>query len=286
MTKIHKIYSNNYTVVDNTILRDSRLSLQAWGLFVYCWSMPDDWTFYESELMNHFKNKISSTQSARKELEKYGYLKRKRLRDAKGKFTDTDWILIPNPTLDFPTLEKPTLEKPTLENQQLLNTNNTKYLYKQSTNNTNIWSTDVDQVSKDSKFNKEFEELWKLYPKKQGKKDALRHYKAWRKKDSKKEPHTFEVMKDKLSKYLQYVRVKGYTTEYIQKGSTWFNGRFDDELDLTPTKPKGYSQPRYVEQATDWDTKAKEATQSKPKLSQEEIQKVFKEFDKRDGFSM
>ena len=124
---MHKVYDKNYTVLDNTILRDNRLSLQAWGLFTYCWSMPDDWVFYEDELLKHFTNGKGSMQTARDELEKFGYLKRKRNRNSKGQFTDPDWLLIPEPTSNFPMLDKPKQEKPALENQQLQNTNPTKY---------------------------------------------------------------------------------------------------------------------------------------------------------------
>ena len=46
-------------------------------------------------------------------------------------------------------------------------------------------------------YDSEFEQLWALYPKKQGKKAALRHYKAWRKQSK---DNTFEVMKEKLEK--------------------------------------------------------------------------------------
>lgn len=132
MGKMHKFYDKNYTVLDNTILRDNRLSLQAWGLFTYCWSMPDDWVFYEDELLKHFTNGKGSMQTARDELEKFGYLKRKRNRNSKGQFTDPDWLLIPEPTSNFPMLDKPKQdkpkqEKPALENQQLQNTNPTKY---------------------------------------------------------------------------------------------------------------------------------------------------------------
>lgn len=124
---MHKAYDKNYTVLDNTILRDNRLSLQAWGLFTYCWSMPDDWVFYEDELLKHFTNGKGSMQTARDELEKFGYLKRKRNRNSKGQFTDPDWLLIPEPTSNFPMLDKPKQGKPALENQQLQNTNPTKY---------------------------------------------------------------------------------------------------------------------------------------------------------------
>ncbi|MCI6230357.1 MAG: conserved phage C-terminal domain-containing protein [Lactobacillus johnsonii] len=143
MGKMHKVYDKNYTVLDNTILRDNRLSLQAWGLFTYCWSMPDDWVFYEDELLKHFTNGKGSMQTARDELEKFGYLKRKRNRNSKGQFTDPDWLLIPEPTSNFPMLDKPKQEKPALENQQLQNTNPTKY------SSNKVRTKDIGQVEPD-----------------------------------------------------------------------------------------------------------------------------------------
>lgn len=140
---MHKVYDKNYTVLDNTILRDNRLSLQAWGLFTYCWSMPDDWVFYEDELLKHFTNGKGSMQTARDELEKFGYLKRKRNRNSKGQFTDPDWLLIPEPTSNFPMLDKPKQEKPALENQQLQNTNPTKY------SSNKVRTKDIGQVEPD-----------------------------------------------------------------------------------------------------------------------------------------
>lgn len=127
MGKMHKVYDKNFTILDNTILRDNRLSLQAWGLFTYCWSMPDDWIFRESELLKHFTNGKTAAQTARKELEKFGYIKRTRVRNSKGQLTDCDWMLIPEPTSENPTQVNPTQEKPMQENKQLQSTDSTKY---------------------------------------------------------------------------------------------------------------------------------------------------------------
>lgn len=126
----------------------------------------------------------------------------------------------------------------------------------------------------DASLLKEFNTLWNKFPNKKGKQIAFNHYKSWRKKSK---DHVHEYLNHKLDDYIKYCEINK-SWYHAMNGSTWFNGRFEDELDLTPPKPKRYVQSRYVEQATDWDAKAKEATQSKPKLSQEEIMKAFKEF--------
>ena len=72
-------------------------------------------------------------------------------------------------------------------------------------------------------LDEEFNELWLLYPRKVGKKDALRHYKTAR-----KEGATFDTVSSGLFKYIEYCR--GQPDKYIMHGSTWFCGHhWEDE---------------------------------------------------------
>ena len=131
-------------------------------------------------------------------------------------------------------------------------------------------------------YESEFEQLWSKYPKKQGKKDALRHYKAWRKQSK---DNTFEVIQQKLNNYLKYLKIKQIPKEYTLNGSTWFNGRFDDELDMTAPKPRYNQQTKTVRKATDWNKVQQKQEAQRRQMSPEElkkqdewVQKVFKEF--------
>ena len=73
-----------------------------------------------------------------------------------------------------------------------------------------------------------FEELWKLYPRKEGKKDA---YKAYKK--AIKEGTTNEQIRQGIENYKAWLKAKNETT-YIKQGSTFFNGEhWNDEFDLT-----------------------------------------------------
>ncbi|MFT8583777.1 phage replisome organizer N-terminal domain-containing protein [Liquorilactobacillus hordei] len=83
----------------------------------------------------------------------------------------------------------------------------------------------------------EFEQLWKNYPNKKGKNAAFNHYKAWRKKSVK---NTNEYLEQKLADYLRYCALKK-DWYHPMNGSTWFNGRFDDELDLGGVKSDPWS---------------------------------------------
>lgn len=74
-----------------------------------------------------------------------------------------------------------------------------------------------------------FEAIWKRYPKKAGKKEAFNHYKAWRKKSVK---NTDDYLNHKLDLYLARLKRERTDPRFIMNGSTWFNGRFEDEQEV------------------------------------------------------
>lgn len=135
----------------------------------------------------------------------------------------------------------------------------TLHKYNREYNNeyNNIYiATDVDagvkgeQVSEQPKPPKrdieaEFNELWQDYPKKQGKKQALKHYIAWKKLSKE---NTLGKAKKQLDNYKKYVysqRNRGFNLQF-KNGSTWFNGGIDDDYsDPKPvtTEPEGFGAP-------------------------------------------
>ena len=136
----------DYTVINNTVLKDTRISWKAKGLFCYLLSLPEDWVIYQSELLNHATDGRESLRNAIQELEQLGYLQIEKKRDDRGHFT-TIYKVIENPNSTDETNEsrKPDTGNPERENRcgktdagkpTLLNTNipNTK---KQSTNKQN-----------------------------------------------------------------------------------------------------------------------------------------------------
>lgn len=63
----------------------------------------------------------------------------------------------------------------------------------------------------------EFENLWREYPRKLGKPDALKHYKKHRKQTDYKE------ILDGLLNYIKYIEHNNISVDYIKHGSTWFS---------------------------------------------------------------
>ncbi|PGC59242.1 DNA-binding protein [Bacillus toyonensis] len=119
--------NRNYSVINNTGLRDERLSWKAKGILAYILTLPDDWVFYREELATHAKDGIDSLKSGMKELKEYGYVKRTPIRNDKNKIVSWETVIheVPQeePLADFPPVENPPVEIPPVENPLLLNTN-------------------------------------------------------------------------------------------------------------------------------------------------------------------
>ena len=97
MARLIKQDRGNYTNISNQLIRDSRLSWKARGIFAYLWSQADEWDFYVSEVAKHATDGRDALRSGLKELEKYGYLTRKPSSNANGKFDGMDWVLTDKP---------------------------------------------------------------------------------------------------------------------------------------------------------------------------------------------
>ena len=145
---------SNFTMISNVGLKDNRLSFKAKGLLSYMLSLPDDWIFYESEIVNHATDGKQSVRTGMKELEKFGYLVKEQKRNSKGKFAKIDWVVSDEPingdttTLQpstaFPSTDNPSTDKRATDNRTLLSTNELS---------TNKQSTDKDTASpKKSKY--------------------------------------------------------------------------------------------------------------------------------------
>lgn len=153
----------------------------------------------------------------------------------KAGFDKTKWY-----TIDYSTLsdfEQRLYRTCTTSDQNLVNgmnrtctTNTIDYTEITSESTTN---KQANAVSADADLSESFNKLWNLYPKKQGKKDAFRHYKAWRKKSK---DNTDDYLLRKLNEYKAYLAANQWL--HPMNGSTWFNGRFDD--DYSTANSQGY----------------------------------------------
>ena len=81
----------------------------------------------------------------------------------------------------------------------------------------------------------EFETLWNLYPRKQGKTQALKAYKKARKNGT-----TFEEVEQGIKAYCKQIAALKTDAAYIKHGSTWFNNEaWKDDYNYSSQKPYG-----------------------------------------------
>ena len=125
--------TSDYAVIAKHHLKNRALSYKAKGLMTFMLSVPPDWDWSMAGLSTLASDGVDGVRSGIRELEKHGYLTRRRIRDAAGKLGDIEYTiheipkppLIPiddesgapvqaNPALGSPMLEKPTLAEPIL----------------------------------------------------------------------------------------------------------------------------------------------------------------------------
>ena len=141
------VKTKDYTVINNYLCKDRRLSLKGKGLLTVMLSLPEDWDYTIrglSAILLEGERAISSTL---KELEALGYLERNVLRNRKGVITDTEYIIYEQPKnpvrideeppkyaglpqADFPLVDSADVDTSHPDNSRQLNTNklNTKEL--------------------------------------------------------------------------------------------------------------------------------------------------------------
>lgn len=123
---------NNYTIIDNSVLRNKEISLKSIGLLCKIYSLPPDWDFSFYGLVAICSESKAAVRTAINELKKHGYIDVVEHKNKRGQFaykyyvfdTPQQYILDKNtPRPDFPSTDLPMSE-----NQPQLNTNklNTK----------------------------------------------------------------------------------------------------------------------------------------------------------------
>lgn len=113
--------------------------------------------------------------------------------------------------------------------------------YKEQDKNTIKEQDKVKKINKKEisakKLEEEFEQLWKIYPRKLGKKKAFDSFKKARK--IKKIP--YETIENGLYRYIKYLEQQETEEQFIMHGSTWFaSEKWQDEYITTGInrKPK------------------------------------------------
>lgn len=192
---IRKKRINNFTIINNTILKENHLSLPAIGLLVFTLSKPDNWSIYPKYLEKVLTKKDNSKAGYRyileiiNELEEKGYVSKHRNYDG-----TMDYIVFDEPNADFPHEEKPHEENPHTKQELTLKQELTK----------------KEEMTK-SLFS--FKDWYKLYPKKVKKLRAEKLFKKLTKKE-------LDILIPATKLYITYKQDNG---EYFQNPDTFLN---------------------------------------------------------------
>lgn len=89
---IHRAeHTNDYTVIQNQLLTDGRLSLEARGFMAYVLALPDDWNFSIKGLAYQLGITERAVMKIVKELKAAGYIEQTKTKDGSGKFNGYVW---------------------------------------------------------------------------------------------------------------------------------------------------------------------------------------------------
>lgn len=128
--RIHK--TKNFTIMSNYHFKEKDMSLKAKGLLSLMLSLPDDWNYNISGLVKLSKDGKDSVMSALGELEKFGYLRRDRTIDNKGRFSGIIYNIFEEPQPENPIAEEQNAEE---QNEGKQNAENPPQLNTKLTNN-------------------------------------------------------------------------------------------------------------------------------------------------------
>ena len=165
--------SDNFVMIDRYLLEDERLTYEAKGLLASMLSKPNNWTFY----FRHFTEKSPSGKDKVRrifhELIQFGYLVKRELRNQKGRFNSTEYLVYESPLKEnqqgdggLPKPENTLLEKSVLDNslaknppllkKHLTNIQNTKDTTNQETANQStafIWAKKLSKADQSAIHN-------------------------------------------------------------------------------------------------------------------------------------
>jgi len=227
--------SKDFSVINNTVLRDERLSWKAKGILVYLLHLPDNWVVNLNEVATHSKDGYDSFKSGISELKKFGYVERKQTREEGTGFIKWETVIREIPLEDKPQMEKPQREKPLgenplVENPHLLNTNKL-ITNKINTNNKTYVHQNVPAYEKDLNF----EKFWNTYNKKVGKSKAMKAFDKVAKK------HSINEIIEHTLNYMDYLQAKDSSFKY-QTYPTKFLNEFNLEDDYVSLKNSLYEE--------------------------------------------
>jgi hypothetical protein len=125
----------SFGIAPNSLLNNKNISLSAKGMYTYMNSKPENWEFSIGGLVSQLKEGKDKIKSTIKELEKFGYLERKKYNTSNGRWA-WEYIL---KIADLPSTDLPAMVLPS--------TVNTPHIIKKDYNKKDYNKKDKDNSS-------------------------------------------------------------------------------------------------------------------------------------------
>ena len=106
-----------FIITPTAIARDPDLGLKERGLLTTLYGLPEDWRFSAEGLAKILKDGVSSVKATLNQLEKKGYVERRRNRTKEGWYSDEElYLKLPPETANAPPGVLPSVDFPPVEN--------------------------------------------------------------------------------------------------------------------------------------------------------------------------
>lgn len=224
-----------FTMIYNSVLKDTRLDLKTKGFFAVMMSFPEEWEFTVKGLAQVMNIGKDAVRTCLKQLEEAGYLIREQGREG-GRFSQNVYVLLEesaSPLSDLPYTVKPSTDLPctvnptqykTIENKD---NNNIPPIVPQEGTAKNPKKKKRDVKTAPDHEPERFEKFWAAYPRHESKQKAIS---AWDK--LKADAQLLHRMSVALAAQLKSAAWKqGIGIPYA---STWINERRWEDVPYEP----------------------------------------------------
>lgn len=214
---VKKKITKNFTVIQNEIF-DADLSIDTIGLYLFLFSLPDDWKLNVAHLKRKFGIGKARVYRMLNELIETGYVERVEVRNEAGQFTSLHYQV--NDSLQGVS---PQPEEPLTENRDAGNRDAYKELTIPRTNS-------IKKNTKKEKLETEFEKFWNTYPNKKGRSPTLKAFEKY----VKAKKATFDEL---ITASVNYAKVKKGEKDFLYSGYNFINQGHWEDYKTSESKP-------------------------------------------------
>lgn len=220
-----------FTIVSNAVIQELKTDLECLGFYTYILSLPDNWTFYKTQLAKGCKIGIKKLDRILKKLGSFDLVKCGQKRNEQGQFSDFYMDIYDLDTLKINKLdEELQIDPPEGQNCRTAETVGRSGEAIQETYtkeiNTNKQDKDIGQPSVDPKSSDPslFDDFWKEYPRRVKRKKTKI---IW---DQKKLYLIFDQIISNI-RQRNATEWKGKEKQYIPHPTTYLNNeQWNDEI--------------------------------------------------------